>query len=121
MRYWVYKDSRIMGPMSSQELAHVEGGGPDLLLCPEGAEGSRESDWKTAGEIPELADVFPIKAATAVSVLEADVEDFDSWPLQGLSSEEIESMRHYPSWGPGPLDAPVRQRESMDAQRRTGE
>src|SRR5438105_2776876 len=102
MRYWVYKDSRIMGPVGADGLAHVEGGSPDLLLCPEGADGARETDWRTAGEIPELAGLFPMPVASSVGLLEAEPGEFDDWPVHGLSSEEIESLRQFPSWGPGP-------------------
>ena len=121
MRYWVYKDSRILGPLSAAELPHVEGASADLLICPEGADGSRESDWRTAGEMPELAAHFPVPS-TSVGVLEAEPGDFEDWPIHGLSSEEIDSLRQFPSWGPGPwVGPPVRQREAEQADKRVVE
>src|SRR6185436_6219435 len=122
MRYWVYKDSRIMGPLTTEELSHVEGASSELLLCPEGADGGRESDWRTAGEIPELAGVLPEPAQTAVGLLEAESGDFDDWPIHGLSAEEIDSLRQFPSAIGGPwLGTSVKSLETPPTDRRYSE
>lgn len=57
MRYFIYKDSQISGPFSREELAQVSGLRPETLVCEEGISGGHDGDWKTIGQVSELADL----------------------------------------------------------------
>ncbi|MBI5884147.1 MAG: hypothetical protein HZB91_13715 [Elusimicrobia bacterium] len=55
MRYWVFKDSRLVGPLGADEMAQVGGLRPETLVCVGEVPGEKEGDWKCAEQIPELA------------------------------------------------------------------
>ena len=110
MRYWVYKDARIVGPMSPEEVSHLEGADSNLLLCPEGTDGSRESDWKTAGEVPDLESLLPQAQAT-VSPLEA--AEFETWSAREFFLDEFLEPPQLRSWAPS-ASRPVRQPDDSE-------
>lgn len=115
MRYWLYKDAKIIGPMSPREVLNVEGAGPHLLLCPEEMDGSHESDWKPAGEIPELADFFPERTPAVATALNAP--ESPSSPVGEFSSEELVGLPYFQSWDLM-SGRPSRREEELDAQQR---
>ncbi|HAH05500.1 MAG TPA: hypothetical protein DCM05_03085 [Elusimicrobia bacterium] len=51
MRYWLYRDSRILGPFTPDDLARTPGVGPDSLICAENSSGSSETDWRSMAAI----------------------------------------------------------------------
>ncbi|MFA6092268.1 MAG: hypothetical protein WCU88_01790 [Elusimicrobiota bacterium] len=51
MRYWLYHDTRILGPFSREDLASQSSLGPESLVCEEGAGGACEKDWRTLGSL----------------------------------------------------------------------
>lgn len=53
MRYWVYKNEKIIGPVARSELSGLGGG---ALVCGEGISGYEDGDWKSLEDIPELAE-----------------------------------------------------------------
>ncbi|MBI4677298.1 MAG: hypothetical protein HY748_06920 [Elusimicrobia bacterium] len=55
MKYWIFKDSRLVGPLGPDEMAQVGGLRPETLVSAGEAPGEREGDWRCAEEIPELA------------------------------------------------------------------
>ncbi len=55
MRYFVYKDSRVVGPLSVDDIQGLGGVEADALVCAEDASGRRDEDWKTASEVAELS------------------------------------------------------------------
>ena len=66
MKYWVYKDSHILGPLSKEDFGLAGGLRPETLVCPEASVGRADSDWRCAEDIPELAALCARDAATAV-------------------------------------------------------
>lgn len=63
MRYWVYQDARIQGPLDPKEL---EGGRlrADALVCEEGAGGEKDQDWRRAEEVAELSGLYVTRQPT---------------------------------------------------------
>lgn len=57
MRYWVYKDAQITGPLAREDLAQGRLR-PDTLVCAEGASGGRDMDWRCVEEVPELSGLY---------------------------------------------------------------
>lgn len=73
MRYWVYQDARISGPL---ELKELEGGHlrADALVCEESVGGGKDQDWRRAEEVPELSGLY-VTRQPAVSVVDLLGED----------------------------------------------
>ncbi|MBI5596295.1 MAG: hypothetical protein HY928_09440 [Elusimicrobia bacterium] len=63
MRYWVFGDSRILGPYSREEMAGMEWVHSGTLVCQEGATGVADGDWRAIEGIPELAGLSLAAAA----------------------------------------------------------
>src|SRR6476661_5450167 len=55
MRYFVYKDSEVLGPFTPEDLERSVPLRPDTLVCEESVSGRRDSDWRLLGEIAELS------------------------------------------------------------------
>ena len=55
MRYWVYKDSQILGPLAKEDLGLAGGVRPETLVCAEDSAGRMDADWRCAEEIEELS------------------------------------------------------------------
>jgi hypothetical protein len=55
MKYWVFNDSRILGPYSREELAGIEAVHSGTLVCQEGTSGVADGDWRALEAVPELA------------------------------------------------------------------
>src|SRR5688572_11674281 len=55
MKYWVFNDSRILGPYSREELAGLEAVHGGTLVCREGVTGVADGDWTALEATPELA------------------------------------------------------------------
>src|ERR1700733_13896899 len=98
MRYWVYKDAQIIGPMTAEEVSAAEGAGPNLLLCPEGTDGSREADWKTLSEFPELAELVQRRSPEVATAVQNPA--LQTWPLQEFSPEELIGLPYFQFWEP---------------------
>jgi len=76
MRYWVYADSRLLGPFTREDLTSVPGLSRDSLVCPEAASGAVEKDWKALASVAELTDLFSSAGGLpAASTLTADSFD----------------------------------------------
>jgi len=65
MRYWVYHNSRILGPYDPSAMAGLTGLNSETLVCSEDALGRRDTDWQRAGDVPEL-----VAVSATVSVLD---------------------------------------------------
>ncbi len=65
MKYWVYKDSRVLGPYDREAFAGLPGVDSSTLVSV-GDAGAGEGDWKLAGEIPDLAALGLERASWAV-------------------------------------------------------
>ena len=57
MRYWIYKDSRILGPLAKEDCVLAGGLNPESLVAEENA-GVREEDWRCASDIPDFSDLL---------------------------------------------------------------
>ncbi|MDX6769865.1 MAG: hypothetical protein SF051_10055, partial [Elusimicrobiota bacterium] len=77
MKYWVYKDSRIMGPYDREAFAGLPGVDASTLVSV-GDSGAGEGDWKLAGEIPDLAGLALDRPSWAV------LGDGDAPAVQGM-------------------------------------
>ncbi len=75
LRFWIFKDAEIAGPYSREDLA-AQGLLPESLVCPEGAAGIRDEDWRSASEIAELSGL--ISSSVAVAPPEPSVPEFPS-------------------------------------------
>jgi len=58
MRYWIYKDSQILGPLAKEELGLAGGLRPETLVCAENSAGRMDTDWRCAEEVPELSGFY---------------------------------------------------------------
>ncbi|PCI33699.1 MAG: hypothetical protein COB53_12110, partial [Elusimicrobia bacterium] len=115
MRYWVYQDSRILGPFNKEELSSVEGIHPTSLVCPDGQTGTKEMDWVQLDNIEELGVVFGAAADRAHQVGSL-VGSFDQFAKEahaslekiGTSENWMESIQSDPRlsdlWGSMPGD-----------------
>lgn len=63
VRYWVFGDSRILGPYSREEMAGMEWVHSGTLVCQEGATGVADGDWRAIEATPELASLSLAAAA----------------------------------------------------------
>ncbi|MBI3298988.1 MAG: hypothetical protein HYZ75_12530 [Elusimicrobia bacterium] len=55
MKYWVFSDSRILGPYSREELSGIDAVHAGTLVCQEGTTGVQDGDWRALEAVPELA------------------------------------------------------------------
>jgi len=55
MKYWVYKDSQILGPLAKEDFALAGGLRPDTLVCTEDSAGRMDTDWRAAEDVEELS------------------------------------------------------------------
>ena len=55
MKYWVYKDSRILGPFDKNAVAGLPGLDASTLVCAGEAAAAAEGDWRPAGDVDDLA------------------------------------------------------------------
>ncbi len=87
MRYWVYQDSRILGPFGKEELRSVEGLDQASLVCPDNNTGTRELDWVPLENIEDLSSVFgPAKETQQQTAIAAG--NFDEFSQQAHASLE---------------------------------
>lgn len=66
MKYWVYKDSRILGPLDREGVGRLPGVGAGTLVCSGDIVATSETDWHSLSDIPELAE-FAAKQKNAWS------------------------------------------------------
>jgi len=76
MRYWLYSQGNILGPYSVEELAAQPSFTPMSLVCPEGADGTSPSDWKTAYEIKEISELVKVGVLSDSSAIDNDENIF---------------------------------------------
>ncbi|MFI5361556.1 MAG: hypothetical protein ACHQ49_06275 [Elusimicrobiota bacterium] len=55
MKYWIYKDSRILGPFDKNSVAGLPGVDSSTLVCVGDDAAAGEGDWRPAGDLPDLA------------------------------------------------------------------
>jgi CheY-like chemotaxis protein len=55
-RYWYYSARQLGGPVAAEKLKELPGFKRETLVL---AEGGAPSDWKQAGQVPELAELLP--------------------------------------------------------------
>lgn len=72
MKYWVYKDSRILGPFDRDSFAGLPGVDSATLVSVGDDAGARDADWRPVSEVPDLAGLGLDRASWAV-LAEGDV------------------------------------------------
>ena len=72
MKYWVYKDSRILGPFDKNTVAGLPGLDASTLVSAGESAAAGEGDWRPAGDISDLA-ALPLDRGAA-------------WPIDDMSS-----------------------------------
>jgi hypothetical protein len=55
VKYWVYKDSRILGPFDKNDVAGLPGLDASTLVCAGDSAAAGEGDWRPAGDVAEFA------------------------------------------------------------------
>ncbi|MDE2491180.1 MAG: DUF4339 domain-containing protein, partial [Elusimicrobia bacterium] len=55
MKYWVYKDARILGPYEREDLSGLPGVDAATLVCAGESASPGEGDWRPAGDVAELS------------------------------------------------------------------
>jgi len=55
VKYWIYKDSRILGPYERDAISGLPGFDAGTLVCAGENAGAAEGQWAPAADIPELA------------------------------------------------------------------
>jgi hypothetical protein len=66
VKYWVYKDSRILGPFDRDAFAGLPGVDNATLVSVGEAAGGGDADWRPVSEIPDLAGLGLERASWAV-------------------------------------------------------
>ncbi|MEK6543110.1 MAG: hypothetical protein AABZ44_01565 [Elusimicrobiota bacterium] len=54
MRYWIYLQGRVLGPLDAATIKDHPDFNPNALVCPEDQAGTDPGDWRPAAEISEL-------------------------------------------------------------------
>ncbi|MBI4425741.1 MAG: hypothetical protein HY554_18570, partial [Elusimicrobia bacterium] len=54
MKYWLYENRRISGPVEAEALARKPGFSARALVCPVDRSGQAPADWLPAKLVPEL-------------------------------------------------------------------
>jgi hypothetical protein len=72
VKYWVYKDSRILGPFDKNSVAGLPGLDASTLVCAGESAAAGEGDWRPAGDVSDLA-ALPLDRGAA-------------WPIDDMSS-----------------------------------
>ncbi|MDD5658162.1 MAG: hypothetical protein PHF00_13005, partial [Elusimicrobia bacterium] len=86
MKYWVYKDSQIMGPLAKEELGPAAGLCPETLVCLGESAGTAETDWRCAGDVEELNELCASRATAAVgAALDTGDGVLGRWQRAGLA------------------------------------
>jgi hypothetical protein len=65
MKYWIYKDCQILGPLAKEDLS-LAGLRPETLICADDSTGTADGDWRCASEVEGLTAVCPAESAVAV-------------------------------------------------------
>ena len=121
MRYWLFKDYKIKGPLEIEALVVSEGLLPSNLVCPEITKGRQTWDWQAASAVPEVAEALRPKPSTPplVETLQRrlDAAEASSAELrQGLRSRdeelarlrsELEAVKERISARPQPAEPPA--------------
>ncbi|MCX5794730.1 MAG: hypothetical protein NTY77_04460 [Elusimicrobia bacterium] len=55
MKYWIFQNNEVCGPLDADDLAQLPGYSAEALVCPEGRKGTRMGDWQRAGMVPGLS------------------------------------------------------------------
>ena len=87
VRYFVYKDSQILGPFGREELDQAGGLRPETLVCEESAAGRRDLDWQALEQVAELAGVATLPPS-ALGVLDTPL-DAQSSVLERLELDSL--------------------------------
>src|SRR5882724_5225628 len=87
MRYFVYHDNRIVGPLSPDEFQGLGGVEPDALVCAEDVSGRRDEDWRAAREVSELT--AGLRASYATAVADEPLPGAESGLLERLELESL--------------------------------
>ncbi|MDD5628553.1 MAG: hypothetical protein PHU21_05785, partial [Elusimicrobia bacterium] len=85
MRYWVFKDSQILGPLAKEDFGLVGGVRPETLVCAEGDAGRADADWLCAEEVGELSGL----CATAPRAPAGDLLEPGFGLLERLQAETL--------------------------------
>jgi len=75
MHYWIYQDSRILGPFAREDVLSVPGVGQGSLVCEGSATGAADQDWKPLDSVPELAGLLGSRAIAA-AVMPSELDSF---------------------------------------------
>lgn len=54
MKYWLYENKRISGPLDAEALMRRPGFSPRSLVCPADRNGQTPGDWTSAAVVPDL-------------------------------------------------------------------
>ena len=71
MKYWVYKESRILGPFDKEAVSGLPGLDSGTLVCAGDPAGN---SWMPAGELTELSD----NERTTLDMVEAAIRKIDN-------------------------------------------
>ncbi|MBI4371631.1 MAG: hypothetical protein HY552_04970 [Elusimicrobia bacterium] len=92
MKYWVYKNARILGPLDKEGVSGLPGLDADTLVCSDEAASVLQSGWRPAGELQDFAG------------LTAELEP--SGPLEGAPLD-VELLAELRIGSRGPSAAPA--------------
>lgn len=88
MKYWLYENKRITGPLDAEALMRRPGFGGRSLVCPADRTGQAPGDWAAASTVPELIG-GPSRPPAPPVALAPDPPGFDSERV----ASEFEGLR----------------------------
>jgi len=108
MRYWVYQDSRILGPYSREDLLGMPGIHGSSLICEGAASGTGDADWKPLLSVPDLADALTAQgpamglppALDSFGQFQQEAHAYlDNLGMGGDAAPPVQTLTGGPLWG----------------------
>lgn len=108
MRYFVYMNAKVLGPVEKEKLQELPNFGPKTLICVEREGEGRSKAWTMAGTVAELSSFF---AAVPGAPQPVAAKDYDPSQTARVLHDQIDKLNslldNLNSPAPGEVPSPV--------------
>lgn len=108
MRYFVYMNAKVLGPVEKEKLRELPNFSPKTLICVEREGEGRSKAWTMAGTVAELSSFFAAVPGAAQPVA---AKDYDPSQTARVLHDQIDKLNslldNLNSPAPGEVPAPV--------------